>query len=57
MTEPKRRGRPPKAVPTQVLVRCTEKNVWTSAGKLEKGDTAHVSAEEAAILQRVEIVE
>jgi len=45
------------AVPTQVLVRCTEKNIWTSAGKLEEGETAYVPADEAAILQRVEIIE
>jgi hypothetical protein len=57
--EPKRRGRPPKAAPTTELVRvrCVEKNVWTSFGKLFPGDEALVTPAEAAALPNVEIIE
>jgi hypothetical protein len=56
--EPKKRGRPPKAVPTpaRVRVRCVTKNVWTSTRKLFPGDEAEVSAAEAAVMPNVEII-
>jgi hypothetical protein len=58
---PKRRGRPPKVAPPDppktVRVRCTEKNVWTSYGKLFPGDEAEVPAAEAAALPNVEIID
>jgi hypothetical protein len=59
--QPKRRGRPPKAVlalvPDSVRVRCVKGNVWTSYGKLREGEEATVSVAEAANLPHVEIVE
>jgi hypothetical protein len=56
--ERKRRGRPPKAVPTpeRVRVRCVKGNVWTSTRKLFPGDEAEVSAAEAAAMPNVEII-
>lgn len=62
MTEPKRRGRPPKVAPTDpdriVRVRCIHKNIWTSKGKLFEGDEADIPLSEVPLLRdRVEIIE
>ncbi len=53
MSEVRRRGRPPKQddeSTAYVRVRCLWPNVWTSAGKLMKGEEAEIPADEAAAL-------
>ena len=45
-------GRPPLKVP----VRCLWPNVWTSAGKLYRGDEAEVTTAEAEALDAADAV-
>lgn len=55
--EPKRRGRPPKATeeaapvaPETVEIICSVPNVWTSEGKILRGDAITLPIDEARAL-------
>jgi hypothetical protein len=52
--EPKRRGRPPKAAveaaPETVEIICSVPNVWTSEGKILRGDAITLPIDEARAL-------
>lgn len=51
--EAKKPGRPKKIPDEEVIVKCTVDNIWTTRGKLVRGGTIMLKADEADMIKEI----